>query len=79
MTDEEYLQTQNKVMLLVGMILELPLKEFIERLEYVQVFGSLLDPTLYREAGEKLRIVQSHARTLRDAQLEFIKATAAHA
>ncbi len=73
MTNEEYLQTQQKVGLLAGMLVELDLDAFLARIEKAETIGPFTDPTLYREACEKLALVKGHARALSRARGEILR------
>lgn len=80
MSNEDYLATQNQISLYAGLLRELPLAGFLERLGHAESVGPLLDPTLYRDAlaSGKLDLLRGTAEALRRAQVEIAKIEARH-
>ena len=68
MNEEEYLQTQNQIMLVAGLVAELPLCEFIVAAEEADVVGPLVDPTLWIKAKDNLGTLLDITRALRNFQ-----------
>lgn len=55
MNDEEYMMTQHQLAAFAGLMVGLDLAGFIERANTAESVGAILDPTLYRKAGGRLR------------------------
>lgn len=70
---EEYAMTQELLVNLSRQLMLLPLDEFIETGEFAVAFGPLLDPTLYREGGDKLHDVLALAKAFREVKAEIRK------
>ena len=68
MTEEEYLQTQQQIVLIAGLVSRLPLREFIADAEKADAVGPFVDPTLWREGHAKLGDILDIARSLRNFQ-----------
>ena len=61
MTDEEYTTTMHQLFLMAGLIRELDVNGFLERISTAEAAAPILDPTLSRAAGPKLEIVKAVA------------------
>jgi len=61
MSDEEYLQTQHQLFLLAGLVRQLDVHGFLERIAKAEGLAPILDPTLSRTAQPKLDIVKAVA------------------
>ena len=72
MTDEDYLQAQEHLLLLAGMIQLLDLEGFLDRIERADNVGWFRDPTLWRDAHDDLYAL----RDLAMAALSFKKTAA---
>jgi hypothetical protein len=72
MDKEEYLETQQKVVLFANMVKDLPLKEFIELADRADAIGPIMDPTLWRNGHENLDIIRRLAGKLRSFQVEAV-------
>lgn len=72
MNQEEYLQTQQNILTVSGLIASMPLREFIAAGERADTIGPFLDPTLYREAGANLGDILDLARGLRNVQVAIV-------
>lgn len=68
MTDEEYLTIQHQVGLLSGLIAELDLAGFLDRISLADSIGPIMDPTLYRKAAGEMHHIQDLAQALFEAQ-----------
>ncbi len=64
MNQEEYLELQQRIILLANLVKGMPLKEFIEAAEKADVVGPFVDPTLWRLANENLAVIIDLARRL---------------
>lgn len=68
MTKEEYLDTQNKLLLFSEQLEGLDLDEFINRIEQAEAIAPMLNPTLYREGAPRLRIIRRIADSAREVK-----------
>jgi len=68
MNEGEYLQTQNQIMTVAGLVAEMPLCEFIAAAEKADVVGPIVDPTLWIKAEDNLGTLLDIARSLRNFQ-----------
>lgn len=71
LTEEEYSNTQNQVVMLCNLIRELPLEEFIDVISRCESTAPILDPTLYIRGREHLECVKMMAVALRSAQAKM--------
>jgi hypothetical protein len=74
MTDLEYHGTQQGLLLVAGMVRQWDFAGFLERIGTAHAAGPVIDPTLYRAAGEKLSAIEDLARaaaTFKKASDEF--------
>lgn len=71
MTKEEYLEVQQRVLLLTEMIKHIPLKDFIFAAEHAEHVGPILDPTLYRAAAGSLATIKRRAEDLLAVQVHM--------
>lgn len=76
LSDDEYQTTQDQIFMLAEFADTLPLDAFRSRLEHADAVGSILDPTLYRQALQsgKLDAVREVAEAAHDFQKAFRKA-----
>jgi hypothetical protein len=64
MNDIEYQETSNKIRLIVPLLLQMRLKEFLERIAETDALAPMLDPTLYRKGQQALEDQAEIARAL---------------
>lgn len=68
MSYEEYTQTQTTILMLVGIVHDLPLDEFIAAIHHANAVGPIIDPTLYIKASSNLDKIGTLAHGLRKFQ-----------
>ncbi len=68
MTNDEYLSTQNALVLIRSMLTTLDLGAFIQTGERAETVGPLLNPTLYLEGGAELKKVIALAKAAKAMQ-----------
>ncbi len=68
MTNEEYLYAQHHILVVAGMVAEMPLRDFIADAERADTVGPFLDPTLWQAGHENLAVILDIARGLRNFQ-----------
>lgn len=80
MTEAEYQACQTNVMFIASMLLRLPLSEFIEWQCKADAIGSVLDPTLYREAlySGNWSLIKDVSQALLHCQLSVRECLARH-
>jgi hypothetical protein len=66
---ELYAEIQAQLLLIVGVVAEMPLQEFIVAGERAQSIGPYIDPTLWRQSHKKLDAVMELAISLRVFQM----------
>ncbi len=64
MINEEYLQTQQSILLIAAVVSSLPLNEFISQADRADTIAPLLDPTLWQKAHTNLEALLRLARAL---------------
>ena len=65
MTNEEYLDTQNKLVLFTTMFEGLDLKDFIEAAEKADTIAPIVDPTLWMKGHAHLDAIKALAHAAR--------------
>jgi hypothetical protein len=73
MEDAEYLATQTKIGILIPLVRDLPLREFLGWINRAETVGPILHPTLYRQAMHNLETIKGLARALLPFQEEVNK------
>lgn len=68
MDDHEYLDTQDQIMVLAKLTLDLDVDGFLRRIDEAEVVGPILDPTLYRQASGNLEKIKRIAEAVRGLQ-----------
>jgi hypothetical protein len=68
MTNDEYQTTQQQVLFLAGLTLKLNLDDFLADISRADVWGSILDPTLYRKSQQTMHEIKEIAEAVRDLQ-----------
>ena len=71
-TNDEYLATQMQLAAFEVVPTRMPLAEFLERARHAEALGPILDPTLYREASDKLQHVITVAEALSEAKSRIV-------
>lgn len=71
MTNEEYTQTQQHIVLLAQLANGLDLDGFLERISLAESVAPIVDPTLWIRGGKKLHQVKRLAQALRPFQKEI--------
>jgi hypothetical protein len=61
MDNAQYEATYRTLQILAIVVVDMDLEGFLARIETAEAAGPVLDPTLYREAGEKLAEVKALA------------------
>ncbi len=70
MEEGKYLEVQTQLMTFAGIVLNMPLKEFLEAAERAETVGPILDPTLWMKANQRLTMIKDLARKLKAFQDE---------
>lgn len=73
MNDIEYRETSNKIRLITPLLLQMRLKEFLERIAETDALAPLLDPTLYIKGQQALEDQATIARALYRAQKAIVE------
>lgn len=73
MKDEEYILTQQQLLCLVGIVKDMPLYEFLKKINICETIAPLLNPTLYMQGGDKLASIKRIAVSARDFQINIRK------
>jgi len=68
MTPDEYERTQSQIMLLGGLVRELPLDDFVRAAEHADAIAPLTHPSHWIAGKDKLDAVLEMARALRHFQ-----------
>ena len=64
-TDEEYFDLQTSIILTAHMVGDMPLQKFLDRIARAEAVGPVVDPNLYRAAGERLHKIKTVAAAMR--------------
>lgn len=67
-SDDQYLMTQQRLLLLAGFVKDLPLKEFLEWIHTAETVAPLFHPSLYQRGAPKLELVKRLAQGARAFQ-----------
>lgn len=73
MNDEIYIQTQQQIIALASIIKDLPLEEFIQKIDLCETIAPMINPTLYLQGHIKLSIIKRIAKATKKLQDEIIK------
>lgn len=68
MDEAVYTQTQQQIVLLAGLVRDLPLQEFLQAIHRSESVAPILHPSLYMRGARKLEIVKQMAQGLRQFQ-----------
>lgn len=68
MKKEEYIQTQQQLLCLISIIKDMPLKEFLHKIDICESVSPLIDPTLYMKGADKLTFIKCIAEGARHFQ-----------
>ena len=71
MTDEEYAQTQEQLILLAQFAKDLNLSGFLQRISQAESIAPIMDPTLWIRGHRQLEQVKRLAQALRPFQQEI--------
>jgi len=65
MTDEKYIIVQQQIVAFAGIVKDLPLDEFLERIELCEAVAPMIDPTLYMQGADNLHKIRRIAEALK--------------
>jgi len=68
MNQAEYEQVQHALEITAAMIINLDLRGFLNKISQTQALAPMIDPTLYRVASGRLRMIQELAQSAKDYQ-----------
>ena len=71
MTDEEYAQTQQQLILLAQFAKDLNLSGFLQRISQAESIAPIMDPTLWIRGHRQLEQIKRLAQALRPFQQEI--------
>lgn len=78
MTDEEYAETQQNIIMLAAIVRDLELSEFIRRIGHAEAVGPILDPSLWIRASTDMDHIKELAQGLRQFQQAIESVDAKH-
>lgn len=78
MNEEEYVQTQVQLTILAQLVQSLDLTAFIAAIDRADIYGPIIDPTLWRAGHDKMAKIRRMAVALRKFQ-ETAQEDAPHA
>lgn len=61
LTEDQYMDVQNELLMLCSLMARLPLEEFLEDINRAETVGPIVDPTLYIQGREPLSQIKSLA------------------
>lgn len=73
MTEEEYIQTQQQLLCLAGIVKDMPLAEFLHKINICESVSPLINPTLYIKGADKLTLIKRIAEGAQAFQNNVIK------
>jgi len=73
MEEAEYIQTQQQLLCLVGIIKDLPLKEFLHKIDICETVSPLINPILYMKGADNLTFIKRIAEKAQDFQNTVMK------
>lgn len=71
MDSEKYVATQQQILVLGGLVLRMPLAEFLDAISMADTVVPIVDPTLYRQGAPNMHRVESLARAAKEFQDEL--------
>lgn len=63
----KYISTQQKIVLIAGLVKDLPLSEFINAINHAESVAPIFDPSLYMRGAPKMKLIKRIA----DGLLKF--------
>lgn len=73
MSDEEYVFTQQRILMLAAFIRETDTAGFLQRIERMHAAGPIVDPSLYRDGVNRVEIIEQTARALASTMAKLPK------
>ena len=73
LTEQEYKETQQALILLAQAVSELDLPAFLDKISYAHAAAPIFDPTLYSKAADKLRDVERLAAAANQFRKEVLR------
>lgn len=73
MNNETYVQTQQHLIALAGIVKDMPLMDFISKINICETVAPMIDPTLYMEGTSKLTFIKRIAESAQNFQKDVIK------
>ncbi|MGE5572975.1 MAG: hypothetical protein ACM3ZU_08165 [Bacteroidota bacterium] len=74
MTDAEYIETQQQLLLLANIVSQMDLADLLERIQHGETVGPILDPTLFIRGSKKLSAVKRIAQGAQQFQKAIAEA-----
>lgn len=62
--DETYILVQQQITAFAGVVRNMPLRAFLERIDRAESVAPMLDPTLFMRAGKNLAVIKVFAESL---------------
>jgi len=69
MKEEEYINIQNQILAIRGIIKDLPLTEFITAIDRADTLGPIIDPTLWIKGNNQMSKIRKLASCLLQLQM----------
>lgn len=69
MDEETYMNVQYQLSTLAALVRDLPLAEFLLKIDRAEILGPIIDPTLYRAAYKNLSKIKRLAQGLIEFQI----------
>lgn len=63
-TQEQYIETQQQLLILSAIVRDMPLAEFLAAAERADAFGPVLDPSLWKANQQNLQTIKTMAKGL---------------
>ena len=73
MNDEEYIAIQRQLLCFAGIIKDMPITEFLERINHCETVAPIIDPTLYIAGIDKLSSIKKIAEGARSFQKAVVE------
>jgi len=72
-TKQDYIQTQQQIICFATIVADMPLAEFLGKINTCESLSPILDPTLFRQGQDNLQLIKELASGLQKFQKVVIK------
>ena len=72
-TEQDYIQVQQQILFCAKIVVDMPLAEFLQKIDVCESLAPIVDPTLFRQGQDKLQLIKELARGLQQFHKVAVK------